>query len=321
MNRKHTNRKWAYIINCLFLIAALAGMTLHASAGSGISGTEVAVKMHINSARAYVNQDSYVLEQPPVISNGRTLVPLRFFSEALGARVLWNDAEKSILFQNSDKRVRLYVNQKTAYVNDRSIQMDVPPTIVNGRTLVPVRFISEVLGFKVKWDEKTQAVIITGITSGGMDLAAVESDREAFTPVTRGVSRTTASPIDFELEVIRLVNIEREKAKLPPVSKCDHLMEVADAKSQDMVDKRYFAHTSPTYGDLSDMLGTFQIDYGTSGENIAAGQMTPEEVMEGWMNSPGHRNNILHPDFNLMGVGTVEGGLYGGYTWTQLFTD
>jgi uncharacterized YkwD family protein len=199
--------------------------------------------------------------------------------------------------------------------------MDVPPTIANGRTLVPVRFISEVLGFNVKWDEQTRAVIITGVTTGGLELASVNSDREAFTPVTRGVSRTTAGQIDFELEVIRLVNIEREKAKLQPVSKCDQLMEVADAKSQDMVDKRYFAHTSPTYGGLRDMLDTFQVDYGTSGENIAAGQKTPEEVMEGWMNSPGHRNNILHPDFNMMGVGTVEGGLYGGFTWTQLFTD
>jgi uncharacterized protein YkwD len=60
------------------------------------------------------------------------------------------------------------------------------------------------------------------------------------------------------------------------------------------------------------------IDFKAAGENIAAGQKTAEEVMDGWMNSEGHRANILNPDFTHIGIGYVQGGDYGTY-WTQLF--
>jgi uncharacterized YkwD family protein len=121
--------------------------------------------------------------------------------------------------------------------------------------------------------------------------------------------------------VIRLVNAEREKAGLAPLTNNDTLSYVATVKSQDMVDNNYFSHTSPVYGGLREMLQYFQVNYRGSAENIAAGQKTPEEVMKAWMDSQGHRNNILHPDFRQIGVGIVDGGQYGGITWTQLFTD
>ena len=77
----------------------------------------------------------------------------------------------------------------------------------------------------------------------------------------------------------------------------------------------YFDHNSPTYGSPFDMMRSYGIDYRTAGENIAMGQRTPQEVVNAWMNSPGHRANILNGDFTHIGVGYVEQGNY----WTQQF--
>ncbi|SFG54118.1 CAP domain-containing protein [Sporolactobacillus nakayamae] len=123
----------------------------------------------------------------------------------------------------------------------------------------------------------------------------------------------------YEQKVVELTNQERTKAGLQPL-KADNstLSKMARAKSQDMSDKNYFDHQSPTYGSPFDMMKKFGISYKTAGENIAAGQKTPEEVVQGWMNSPGHRANILNASFTTIGVGYVQGGSYGSY-WTQEF--
>ncbi len=85
-----------------------------------------------------------------------------------------------------------------------------------------------------------------------------------------------------------------------------------------MVNKNYFSHTSPTYGSPFDMMKQFGISYKTAGENIAMGQKTPSEVVTAWMNSEGHRKNILSSSFTQIGVGVAKnanGQLY----WTQMF--
>ncbi|WP_010248803.1 SafA/ExsA family spore coat assembly protein [Acetivibrio cellulolyticus] len=121
-----------------------------------------------------------------------------------------------------------------------------------------------------------------------------------------------------ENEVIRLVNAERAKAGLQPLTQNWQLSRVARYKSQDMIDKGYFSHTSPTYGSPFKMMESFGIRYSAAGENIAMGQQSPTEVMNAWMNSPGHRNNILSPSFTQIGVGLAKdknGRMY----WTQMF--
>lgn len=123
----------------------------------------------------------------------------------------------------------------------------------------------------------------------------------------------------FEKKVVDLTNQERTKAGLKPL-KSDNaaLSKMARDKSTDMRDKNYFDHQSPTYGSPFDMMKKYGISYSSAGENIAAGQKTPEEVVQGWMNSPGHRANILNANFTTIGVGYVSGGSYGSY-WTQEF--
>lgn len=125
----------------------------------------------------------------------------------------------------------------------------------------------------------------------------------------------------FELQVFRLVNEERTSRGIAALTLNSRLTELAVLKSTDMRNNDYFSHTSPTYGTPSQMLDRFGVAWRAYGENIAEGQATPEAVMRSWMNSPGHRANILDPRFTDIGVGYVGGTSTSRYQhyWTQLF--
>ena len=145
------------------------------------------------------------------------------------------------------------------------------------------------------------------------------SNKDTTTVTTTPSQNTQFTANAMELEVIRLVNEERKKEGLAPFTHSPELSKVARAKSQDMADKNYFSHTSPTYGDPFTMMKSFGIKYRTAGENIAKGYYSAESVVKGWMNSSGHRANILNPSFNKIGVGYVNAN--GTTYWTQQFTD
>jgi uncharacterized YkwD family protein/spore coat assembly protein SafA len=122
----------------------------------------------------------------------------------------------------------------------------------------------------------------------------------------------------LESEVVRLVNIERSKQGLQPLKENWQLSRVARYKSADMATKNYFSHTSPTYGSPFRMMESFGIKYSSAGENIAYGQKTPQQVMTAWMNSPGHRSNIMSPSYSQIGVGYATNKSGTPY-WTQMF--
>lgn len=117
----------------------------------------------------------------------------------------------------------------------------------------------------------------------------------------------------FASRVVDLVNKERAKAGLKALAVNDALTVMALDKAKDMSSNNYFDHNSPTYGSPFDMMKKYGISYSYAGENIAKGQRTPEEVMNSWMNSEGHRKNIMSPNFTMIGV-----GYYNGY-WVQEF--
>nr|WP_029326391.1 CAP domain-containing protein [Bacillus sp. m3-13] len=120
---------------------------------------------------------------------------------------------------------------------------------------------------------------------------------------------------EFEKKVVELTNAEREKQGLAPLELDVELSKVAKDKSKDMQQNNYFSHNSPTHGSPFDMMKKYGIQYNTAGENIAQGQQSPEEVVNAWMNSEGHRANIMNENFTHIGVGHVEEGNY----WTQMF--
>ncbi len=122
----------------------------------------------------------------------------------------------------------------------------------------------------------------------------------------------------LEQKVIDLVNRQRANYGLPLLKANWELCRVARYKSQDMINKGYFSHQSPTYGSPFKMMEDFGIRFTAAGENIAYGQRTPEEVMNSWMNSSGHRANILSRTYNQIGVGVAKAA-NGTYYWTQMF--
>lgn len=121
--------------------------------------------------------------------------------------------------------------------------------------------------------------------------------------------------LSFENEVISLVNQIRKDNGLKPLTADWELSRVARFKSQDMRDKGYFSHNSPTYGTPFKMIRDFGLNFKTAGENIARGQRTPQAVVDAWMNSSGHRANILKSTYTKIGVGYISNGHY----WTQMF--
>ena len=135
------------------------------------------------------------------------------------------------------------------------------------------------------------------------------------TPEQPGDPGSVPGVLAYEQEVVRLVNAERASYGLPALSIRADLCQYARVKSQDMHDSGYFSHTSPNYGSPFDMMKSFGITYSHAGENIAMGYSTPEAVVSAWMNSEGHRANILNANYTRLGVGFVAAGNY----WTQWF--
>lgn len=119
-------------------------------------------------------------------------------------------------------------------------------------------------------------------------------------------------------EVADIVNEERGKAGAAPLAVDESLCRLAQLKAEDMRDNDYFDHDSPTYGRSHEMMKQFGVSYRASGENIAMGQRTPEQVMSEWMNSQGHRKNILNDTYEKIGVGYCTGGTGRTY-WVQMF--
>ncbi len=154
------------------------------------------------------------------------------------------------------------------------------------------------------------------ITPPVQDNDTPSGDIEVIPPVQDNDTPSVESGMNaYEKEVIRLVNEIRVANGLGELVADEELSRVARIKSQDMRDNNYFSHTSPVYGSPFDMMKKFGISYKNAGENIARGQATPQAVVDGWMNSEGHRANILNASYNRIGVGYVAEGNY----WTQMF--
>ena len=133
------------------------------------------------------------------------------------------------------------------------------------------------------------------------------------TPSTPSTPSNTSASTQAQ-QVLSLVNTQRKNAGLAALTMDSALNNVAVAKAKDMINNNYFSHNSPTYGSPFDMMKKFGVTYRTAGENIAKGQSTAQQVMNDWMNSPGHRANILNSSYTKIGIGYYNGA------WVQEFT-
>lgn len=131
------------------------------------------------------------------------------------------------------------------------------------------------------------------------------------TPETPDIDNSAITQL--ELEAMKLVNEERASNGLDPLTISQELTVKSRIKSQDMKEQGYFSHNSPTYGSPFEMMKKLGITYRSAGENIAMGYRTAEAVVNAWMNSPSHRENILSTRYTAMGIGHTDG------YWTQWF--
>lgn len=121
----------------------------------------------------------------------------------------------------------------------------------------------------------------------------------------------------FEEQLIDLLNAERTQRGLSTLGTDTLLVQVAEAHSQDMVNRNFFSHTNPDGQDPGDRLDNAGYKWLTYGENIGGGYTSPQAMFNAWMNSSGHRANLLNPNFTEIGIGYVTGGYYGHY-WTAV---
>jgi len=300
-----------------FIVAFLVGTMLFGSVTAQAANWQ---KIYVSNAikNIYINNQGVQPSEEPFVYNDTTYVPLRFVSESLGYDVQWDKASASVKIGKgigSDRSINSeaktsknsattfrYIQVSDAikkiYINGVQAKTDKLPFVYENTTFVPLRFVSESLGYGVSWDKTTQSVYI-----GDKSI----SDNQQNT--------STDEITAIEQEVVRLVNVERANKGLPALKSNSQLASVARTKSQDMRINKYFDHQSPTYGSPFEMMKKFGISYSYAGENIAQGQRSAQAVVNAWMNSTGHRENILNKNFTEIGVGLDKNGYY----WTQMF--
>ncbi len=154
------NQKTANQVQKLDQIAAQLNQ-IEARAARLKEALEAVITLQIGKNQAQIGSRQVTLDVPPQLANGRTILPLRFIGEALGAVVGWDGATKTVTYRLNGRTVKLTVGQRTADIDGVVRELDVPVQMINGRTLVPLRFISEALGARVVWNAPTKTVKIS----------------------------------------------------------------------------------------------------------------------------------------------------------------
>lgn len=133
-----------------------------------------------------LNGEHLQFDVPPILENGRVLVPFRAIFEALDTTVNWDGTTKTVTATKGSDTVKLTVGKNVAYKNGSGVELDVPAKVVKGRTLVPVRFVSEALGAEVEWDTQNRMVRIN--QKGELELQAIEQVKKYLSLLDRAVS-------------------------------------------------------------------------------------------------------------------------------------
>ena len=162
-------------------------------------------------------------------------------------------------------------------------------------------------------------VTVIGITATSIAPANAQWWRRTTRPAPTQQPVQVAQASNVQQQILTLVNVERKKANLQPLTLNSKLGQAAQNHTNDMVSKSYFSHTSPSGGTMVSRVKATGYVYSTIGENIAAGSSTADATMTQWMNSPGHRANILNPKFRELGVGYAPSNDQYRYYWTQVF--
>lgn len=167
-----TYRNGVYGDSTQELKVTVTAATTPTNSGGGAAGDGLVkrtVKLQVGSTRAQIDGEVKTLDVPPQLVGGRTMVPLRFVAEALGAEVKWDGGESKITLIAGGRTVVLWVDKQTALVAGSEQILDVPPTMVGGRTLVPLRFVGENLGAELMWNGADRSIVLTAMVRPAAD--------------------------------------------------------------------------------------------------------------------------------------------------------
>ena len=303
---------------------------------------ERVVKISIGNKIANVNGENVALNVAPYVQkpSDSMMIPLRFVPTALGIpeqNIQYNPTNKEITINYNGTIAKFIANTNKLILDGESFDMFINNThpvyteIKNGNTFIPLRALESAFGIKIDWESSTKTAIMTN-TINIVD-KNVENNND---PIINETENNTNESIEensninennqpkelteeekraMEEEVVRLVNEEREKHGLQPLQISEKLMKTAREKSDDMVKNNYYSHTDPNGY-------TMAIDLNVA-ENINTGLATKENVyniVNSWLNSEGHRDNILSENTKYIGVG-IGINKYGGGMWTQQFSN
>ncbi len=223
------------------------------------------------------------------------------------------DASAKTITHNTVKQTSMsdynWQTQKHAYNKHRGSNHGIKPTTESNKGTTPSTGSNQ--GTTPTTETNQESTPTTSSNQGSTSNTNTGSN----TSTSPSTNSNTSSVSQFEQKVIELTNAERAKEGLKALQADTKLMQSARLKSDDMAKNNYFDHTSPTYGSPFDQMKSLGISYKSAGENIAQGQKTPEEVVQAWMDSPGHRANIMNASYTHIGVGYSASGNY----WTQQF--
>ena len=300
-----------------------------------IYNNDTEISLSVNSNEMYINGEAVALGNTPFIENGRILVPLRAISEALDCKVSWDAVSCSVVIICGGTVSPTYAPTAAPTQNPDTLPTAQPTEIPSPDTTpIPT---SE----PAPTDTPTAAPTLTPTAAPTLTPTAAPTAAPTSTPTaaptTAPTSTPTAAPTStptavpttaptqapsglsaMEQEVFALVNSERAKNGLSALSWADDVAAVARAHSSDMINRGFFSHTNPDDESPFDRLKNNGISYTTAAVNIAYGQKTPADVINAWMNSSGHRANILNKNVTELGVGAVKNN-NGTIYWTQVF--
>ena len=220
---------------------------------------------------------------PAQIDSGRTLVPLRACAEALLAEVGYDAVTKEVQIQQGSNLILLQIGSDVGYLDGEAFLLDVPAKVINGRTMVPIRVISEAFGATVGWDQQAQ---IVDISLQGSDLGEIT-----------GID-------SVEQELLALVNAARANEGLEPVVWSEPLCQMARTHTTDMVTNEFFGHQSLSRGDTAARAAAAKLP--PTSENIASGYSSADMIYSMWIKSSEARANILNPLARFMGAGVLQ---------------
>ena len=162
-------------------ISILLSLLLILNTLTTVFAVVTAITLQVDSNTINIGSRSVTIDTAPVIIDGRTLIPVRGVSEAMGGNVNCNNDTKTVTITLGSNKVEMTIDSKTAYFNNKAQILDVAPVVLNGRTMLPARFIAESFGFDVNWDNDTKTISITHRQETTTEITTVEESTETTT--------------------------------------------------------------------------------------------------------------------------------------------